>query len=143
MDSWITIILTLLLLIVPTIVKAKKAKAENASGSPSPRSFNFPGFDDEEPLMDEDGQDEEIAEEKVYHPSSERVPEVSIQDNIPEPEMSFPADVYIEGGTDRIPTINTDSFKVEDTDGNENKEKIDVQKLIIYSEIMKPKFQDF
>lgn len=128
MDSWITILITLALLIIPAISKAKKEKAK----AQMEKSVKFPEFEESSEEDDdlEKGYEEDVVDIKK---DSAYVPLVA------------------EGGAVRVPEVPLefvkDEIRGEVADVKVKKKRFetisDKKNLIIYSEIMKPKFKDF
>lgn len=134
MDSWLTILLTLILLVIPPIIKARKEKDKNKG--PFRRAI------EEIVLSSEEEDDSDSRYEYEEEPAEEREEPV-FEPVIVKPAYSPLAQAAEEGGADRIPHVDSDSFKVDHGTSQKSEKKIDVQKMIIYSEIMKPKFKDF
>lgn len=116
MNSWIlTIILTVVLIIVPPIVKAKKEKEEQMR-----KAHSIPARDEEDAF-----------------PSDEEV----VSDVAPAEKVDFEEATVVRG--DRVPEVKMEEATVISKTDKKEHISIDKKNLVIYSEIMSPKYKDF
>lgn len=134
MESWITILATLALMILGAVIDAKKKKAKQSNTSFTPSSaeiLRHMGIDSSS--VEDYGFDS--IEEEYVDDKSETIVEETIEEEKP---------LFEEGGfVTQSPIISQEEENFFQNEKEKEKRKIDLKNLIIYSELLKPKYQDF
>ena len=122
-------IIGLLFILLPVILKAIGKKLENAASHGTPGTSGTPGAPDIPYIPGMSGRLEELFGEEEPSEPVYTMPEEAVPMR-PMPKRTEPAHPK-----PKAPILQ------EDTAGAE-KEKIDLKKMVIYSEIMKPKYDE-
>lgn len=126
-------IIGLLIVLLPLVLKAIEKKFQNSgkqAQAEKVREFMEKYIDEDESILDEDDEQEPVAE-----PVQTMAPAPVLR---PEPERKPVVRPVIQ---ERRPLKRKSAMLLEEQPV-ERKEKIDPKKLVLYSEIMKPKFSE-
>ena len=123
-------IIGILFILLPVILKIIGKKFEQSGATDKARKIReiAQTFAEESPEIYEDEQDDK--------PAFIIMEEKPVQQPAPAPEASF----YSEGKSGVRKPIKKPVKTAEEPQQEKKKEKIDPKKLVLYSEIMKPKF---
>lgn len=169
MEDWVAIVIAVAFMVLGSIVNAKKEKAKKAerAARAAREEEEFRGFEDNyEVEKEEDGDPLQEIWKRVIKPENtpevvryeeEYKPEPDIDEEeafyhheTPETPLPTPFNPVIATQTvsplSSIAVVETPELEIKEETKDKKgliKEEIDLRKMIIYSELLKPKFRDF